>query len=187
MRIGFYTRKKMVIKNKTYHGVPIPRWKCRQKGALKSPHRTFSLLPHALIPYHQHDLDTLFATLKFLGQEQNTLKDTKDFISAQGIATDIAIENSQIHDFQNIFSQSLMKLMAIPELKHKIRRNRRYRSTQPIPTLIDFIEQYQSPVEKIYGIETSAIEKLATDFFFHYQSGDYCQRDFLFGTPSQKR
>jgi hypothetical protein len=187
VRIGFYIRKKVVIHNRTYQNVPIPRWKCQQKGPLKCSHRTFSLLPHGLIPYHQHDLDTLFATLKFNCNAQHTLEDTKDFISEQGIAADIAIENSQIHDFQNIFSQSMMKVMAIPEFKRKIERNRYYRNTQPIQTLIHFIEHYRSLVEKIYLTPTSNIEKLAVDFFFHYQSGDYFQRDFLFGTPSQKR
>jgi hypothetical protein len=187
VRIGFYIRKKVVIHNRTYQNVPIPRWKCQQKGPLKCSHRTFSLLPHALIPYHQHDLGTLFATLKYNCNAQHTLEDTKDFISEQGIAADIAIENSQIHDFKNMFLQSMMKVMAILELKRKIHHNGNYQSTQPIQSLINFIEQYQSPLEKIYHTPTSNIEKLAADFFFHYQTGDYFQKDFLVGTPSQKR
>ena len=144
-------------------------------------------MPHSLIPYHQYDLNTILETVKFTCDQQHSLEDTKDFISVQGINTDISIENSQIYDFQNILSQSLIKLLSVPELKQKIMNSRSFKSDNPLQTLIDFIGCYQSPMEKIYYLQTSNIEKLAMDFFFYYQTGDYARRGFLFGTPSQKR
>jgi hypothetical protein len=145
------------------------------------------LLPYPLIPYHQHDLNTTLEAVRFSCDRRHSLEDTKDFISAQGINTGIIIENSQIYDFRNIFSQSFSKLLWVPEIKQKIITSGAFQSESPLQTVIDFIECYQSPMKRAYHMQTSNIEKLSMDFFFHYQTGDYASRDFLFGTPSQKR
>jgi len=187
VRIGFYIRKRVVIHQKIYKNLPLPRWKCGQKGPAGSSHKTFSLLPHSLIPYHQHDLNTILETVRFSSDRQHSLEDTKDFISAQGINTGIIIENSQIYDFRNIFSQSFSKLLSVYDIKQKIIMSSAFQSDDPLQTVIDCIDCYQSPMGGAYHIQTSNIESLAMDFFFHYQTGDYASRDFLFGTPSQKR
>ena len=177
----------MIINKRTYKNIPILRWKCRQKGPVKSPHKTFSLLPHSLIPYHQYDVNTLLDTIRFSYDEQHSLEDTKDFISAQGINTDIPIENSQIYEFQNLFSQSFLKLLLIPQIKTKMINSGAFQNDHSVKAIIDFIDDYRSPLENAYSIGISNIEKLVIDYFFHYQSGDYFKRNFLFGTPSQKR
>jgi hypothetical protein len=187
VRIGHYYRKKMILHNKTYNDVPIPRWKCRRKGHAKISHRTFSLLPHPLVPYHQHDIDIILDTVKCINSDEHTLEDTKELVSMQGLESEILIENSQIHDFQNIFAQSFVKLLSLVETKSKIMESGCLQAGNPIKTVIDFIDTYQSPLDHTYQTGTSNAEKLAMDFFFHYQTGDYFQRDFLFGTCSQKR
>ena len=77
--------------------------------------------------------------------------------------------------------------MYVPEIKKKIVTFGVFQSDHPMKTTIDFIDRYQSPMAGSYHMQTSNIEKLSMDFFFHYQTGDYASRDFLFGTPSQKR
>ena len=85
VRIGFYIRKKLVSHFKTYSDVPIPRWLCRKKGPLKPKHRTFSLLPYHLIPYHSNDLNLALDTVNFKSQVGTTFEQTKSYISDKGI------------------------------------------------------------------------------------------------------
>ncbi|MBL7105883.1 MAG: hypothetical protein ISS18_16280, partial [Bacteroidales bacterium] len=78
VRIGFYYRKKLVFGFKTYKNVPIARWLCQKKGHRKPKHRTFSLLPSALIPYHSHDLSLISETVKHKQQTPGaTFEQTK--------------------------------------------------------------------------------------------------------------
>jgi hypothetical protein len=137
------------------------------------------------IPYHKHDINLLIEAVEYNISNSQSLKDTKDFISEQGINTDISIENSQLYEFNTIFSQALVKLNSIPVLQQKIKKY--WISDKPFHTLINFISGYQSPMAKNYPEQMTNIEKLTLDYFYQYQTGDYFQRDFLFGTPSQKR
>ena len=187
VRIGHYVRKKMIVHNKTFNNVPIPRWKCRRKGHANFSHKTFSLLPHPLVPYHQQDIELSLDTVKYINSNEHSLEDIKELVSLQGIETEILIENSQIHGFENIFAQSFVKLLSLAETKSNIMASGCLQADRPAKTVIDFIDKYQSPMDHIYQPGTSNAEKLAMDFFFHYQTGDYFQRDFLFGTCSQKR
>jgi hypothetical protein len=186
VRIGFYYRKKLVFEFKTYKNVAIARWLCREKGPLKPKHRTFSLLPSALIPYHSHDLNLISATVKHQQQQSDTtFEQTKSYISDKGIETDIDLENNQIKHFQQLVTTAFTKLMAIPEIKQRIGVD--FNSTDPIATVISFCDSYQSPFLTTANLEASNIEQLSWDFFYNFQSGCYFDRQFLFGTPSQKR
>ncbi len=137
------------------------------------------------IPYHKFDINLLFASVEYNTCHSQSLEDTKDFIIEQAISDDIYIENSQLYQFNTLFSQALIKLNSIPGLKQKISQYRI--SDKPLQTLIHFISAYQSPMEKSYSEQMSNIDKLTLDYFYQYQTGDYFQRGFLFGTPSQKR
>ena len=184
VRIGFYTRKTIVIGNTTYKNVAIPRWRCSNKGQITPKHRTFSLLPYMLIPHHKHDINLLFETVDYHTCRSRSLEDTKDFIIEQAISDDIYIENSQLYEFNTLFSQALIKLNSIPVLQQKIKPCRT--SNNPFLTLIRFISGYQSPMEigepllrKSHSEQMSNAEKLALDYFYLYQTGDYFQRGFL--------
>ena len=187
VRIGFYYRKQIVISFIAYSDVPILRWLCRKKGTQKPKHRTFSLLPSALIPYHSHDLNLIFETVKHIQQQSTTFEQTKSHISDKGIETDIALENNQIHDFLQIFTSAFTKLMAVPQLKQRIEQADYFHSSNPIITVISFINSYKSRFLTTANLKTSNIEKLAPDFFFNFQTACFFDRHFLFGTPSQKR
>lgn len=186
MRIGFYYRKKVIVKYKIYENVPIARWLCQRKGTGKSQHKTFSLLPFPLIPYHRHGLNLIVATVNFHHHHGASLEQTKSFISSNGVDNDIPLENNHIHDFNNIFSQALLKLSAIAELKQQISQARDWDSSDPIGTMLQFINSYQSRFLATQQLQASHAEQLALDFLYHFQTNDYFDRHFLFGSPSQK-
>jgi len=186
VRIGFYIRKRLVLYLTTYYDVPIPRWLCRQKGPLKVKHRTFSLLPSALIPYHNADLNLVAETVNYQQQQPGTTyEQTKNYISDNAQLPDIDLENKQIKQFQQLVATAFTKLMAIPEIKQRISRD--FNSSDTIKTVLNFIDNYHSPFLTTAKLAASNIEKLSWDFFYNFQSGCYFDRQFLFGTPSQKR
>jgi hypothetical protein len=170
----------------TYYNVPIARWLCRQKGPLKPKHRTFSLLPSALIPYHSHDLNLMLETVSYQQQQpKTTFEQTKTYISDNAQQPDIDLENNQIKHFQKLIIIAFTKLMSIPKIKPRISRD--FNSSDPIKTVLNFIDNYHSPFLTTAKLPVSNIEKLSWDFFYNFQSGCYFDRHFLFGTPSQKR
>ena len=116
VRIGFYKRKTVVVDNKICENVPIARWLCHRQGIRKSKHKTFSLLPYPLIPYHRHGLNVNVDTVNFHQQNGSRFVQTKDSISDKGVNTDIPLENNHIHDFNKIFSQArpAIGIAAIP-------------------------------------------------------------------------
>ncbi len=186
VRIGFYKRKKVIVDYKIYEDVPIARWLCQRKGPGKPQHKTFSLLPYPLIPYYSHGLNVIFDTVNFHHHNGTTLEQTKGFISENGVDTDIPLENNQIHNFNKIFSQALLKLTTVAELKQQINQASYWDSSDPIATMLKFIDGYQSCFSTTQKLQASNAEKLALDFLYHFQTDDYFHRHFLFGTPSQK-
>lgn len=86
----------------------------------KKTSRTFSLLPHFLVPHYQHDLNIMLDILNHQNQHPSpTLVQTKDIISAQGLGNETPLENGQIHHFRKLFEQAFYKLFSIPELQKR--------------------------------------------------------------------
>jgi len=129
----------------------------------------------------------MFETLNYQRQTDVTFEQAKSFISDKGITTDISIENNQIKNFQKIVTNAVTKLMMIPELKLRIEQADCFDSRDPMATLLTFIDNYHSPFLTTVQQAGSNIEKLSWDFFYNFQTGCYFERQFLFGTPSQKR
>jgi hypothetical protein len=160
--------------------------RCRQKGKIKPKHKTFSLLPHMLVPYHQIDINTMHETLRYQ-KSGKTLEQTKDHISQMGDQDAPLLENKQIHDFGDIFNQAFDKLNSVPQLKQKLQQTAGFNSSDPVRSVLSFIDNYQCELSVVAGTNDSNIVKLANEFFYHYQSQAYFERYFLFGTPSQHR
>ena len=186
VRIGFYKRKKVIVDNNIYKRVPIARWLCQRKGSRMPQHKTFSLLPFPLIPYHRHGLNVIVDTVNFHRHHGASLEQTKSFISSSGVNTDIPLENNQIHDFMKIITQALLKLTSIAELKQQISQASFWDSSDPIGTMLNFIAGYQSCCSTTSQLHASPAEQLALDFLYHFQTNDYFDRHFLFGAPSQQ-
>jgi hypothetical protein len=126
-------------------------------------------------------------TVNFHHHHGSSLVQTKDFISSNGVDTDIPLENNHIHDFMRICLQARLKLSSIAELNDQISQARYWDSSDPIGTMLQFINDYESRFLATQQLHASNAEQLALDFFYHFQTDHYFQRHFLFGTPSQKR
>ena len=170
-----------------YSDFPIVRYICHRKGFLDPPHRTFSVLPHWLAPYHQHGIDVICETVKHQHQRGNSFVQTQQDISIHGTDKDFPLENQQILDFKQLLKETFHKLCTIPTLKTQLEDSGCFNSKDPVGTVLRFIEQYQTPLTKTYPRHFSNLEKLNLDFLFHYQATPYFERFFLIGTPSQKR
>ena len=128
----------------------------------------------------------MFDTVNFHHHNGTTFEQTKNFISSNGVDTDIPLENNQIHNFNNILSQALLKLTTVAELNQQISQTSYWDSSDPIATMLKFIDGYQSSCSTTQQLHASNAEQLALDFLYHFQTNDYFDRHFLFGTPSQK-
>lgn len=166
--------------------MPIARYKCQQKGQNKTGHRTFSLLPHVLVPCYQHDLNLIADTIAHHNQQRRpTLEETKNFISAKGQHTDIPLENNHIHRFQKLLQQAYYKLITSPQFNQYISRPNQ--TNDPVKNMLHIIDQYQTPFQTTTAMNASNIQKLAWDFCFNFQTDSFVNRHFLVGTPSQKQ
>jgi hypothetical protein len=186
VRIGFYKRKKVIVDNRIHKKVPIARWLCQRKGSQRPKHQTFSLLPYPLVPYHRHGLNVIVDTVNFHHHQSASLEQTKRFISGRGVNNDIPLENNHIHDFNKIVSHALLKLTTIAEVNQHISRASYWDHSDPIGTMLNFIAGYDSRLLVTQQLHASRAEQLSLDFLYHFQTNDYFDRHFLFGTPSQK-
>ncbi len=170
----------MIINGSIYYKVEIQRLECQRLGHLKPKHKTFSLLPHQAIPYHQHDLDQMLATAQY--NAVNNIEDTKKYITKRN---DISLEHSQINELNNIMNEAFLKLTSIDNLSNMIKNSNYFNSKNPVETVINFVKYYHSNTV-LSGMPN--IEQLSLDYFYHFQNEQsYFNRHFLFGTPSQKR
>lgn len=185
VRIGFYFRKHVIIDFKLFKSIPIARYLCRKKGPRKSKHRTFSLLPHQLIPYRKNGLSVVFETVKYQHKNNAPYGQIKSFIGNKGKDDYLSLENKQIDDFRNIVAQACSKMMTVDKLKKQLQNYEWYQINDPVANMINLIEKYNSPLIKTNNL--SQAEKLSLDFFSYFQKGNYVKRHFLFGTNSQKR
>ncbi|MBA4419501.1 MAG: hypothetical protein C0392_16600 [Syntrophus sp. (in: bacteria)] len=119
--------------------------------------------------------------LSLIHQENLSLTKTMDKIISMGQDDVLNIQSHQLHEWEDIFSQALTKISTLSQLENLLPANR----CNPVLAMIDIISTYQSPI--IYSDMASPAEKLSLDFFFSHQPIDYFSRQFLFGTPSQRR
>lgn len=164
-----------------FYNILIQRYLCRNAEKIQSPHKTFSLLPEMLAPYQRQDMSTIIETAEF--KAEHTYKQTQQHIQ---LKTDQSLEYSQINNINKLMEQTFIKINAIDELKSMMTRADYCNSQEPVSTIIKFIKTYSSQFDSTKQLNISAAEKLALDFFFHYQNTPYIKRDFLFGTPSHK-
>ena len=181
-----YDRKMVIIKLTNYYDFPIICMKCHGKGEIQSKHKSFSLLPHMLLPYRKTDINTMVETLKYQ-QTGKTKVQTIAHISRMGAETDLPLDNNQINDFNKIFTAAFDKLNSVPQLKEQMHQTAGFDSSNPVGAVICFTESYQSELLVIARMNSSNIVKLSYAFFYYFQTEIYFDRHFLFGTPSQNR
>jgi hypothetical protein len=180
VKIGQYIRKKIIVLSVIYLNVLIQRWLCKNIKNNPTHHKTFSLLPQMLVPYHQQDINSILETAEY--KANHSYEQTKDFVQQK---TDQSLEYSQITNINKLIEQTFIKINAIAELKTMISQSGALNSNAPVASIITFIKTYKSNVASTTTLKVSNAEKLALDFFFHFQNPFYFKRQFLFGTPSQ--
>jgi hypothetical protein len=174
-------RKRIIVLSVIYKDILVQRWLCRNLNSNRSQHRTFSLLPQMLAPYYKQDINSILETADY--KSNHSYEQTKNHVQQK---TDISLEHSQINNINTLIQQTFVKISAIDELNSMMTQSTYFNSQDPISTTIKFIKTYKSSFSSTIKLTLSNAEQLALDFFFHFQTTAYFQRDFLFGTPSQK-
>lgn len=176
----------MIIDFKLYRCLPIIRYLCKQKGPKNPNHRTFSLLLHPLIPYHKNALNVIVEAVNYQQHSNASAEQIKRVIGAKGHHDYIALENRQLDHFQQLFIDAYTKLATIAERKqrHQCNWQKDRGNSEPVVIVLEVIDGYQS---NFVTTNASRAEQLALDFFYHFQTDCFFNRQFLFGTASQQR
>ncbi len=186
--LQFYTRATVYFGNTVYEDVPIGRFICCRLNPNVPPetHRTFSLLPHPLVPYSPYALHTTIALATALAEHADNAYQTSQTLAS-------AYENlnpgpTTLGRIKRRLVEALRKLKRLPETLQQMISERSIPTGRTLETLADLITlmvTYHSPA---CGIGVSGACGLSYDWFYVFQAElPYMERDFLVGTPSQKR
>jgi hypothetical protein len=191
--LGFYFRVRVYCDGRVYHNIAVARFICRRlhPEVAAGTHRTFSLLPAFLIPYCPYALDLMVAVAEQLDHHAENVYQTTNTLAN--------------HYDQETNSESLNLYAAtVSRIKHRLyeamnKLNQLSSTVQKLigwsngargwSALLAFINHYRS---RLHATLSGACA-LAQDWFYLFQEGPdgpslpYMQRDFLFGTASQKR
>jgi len=185
VRIGYYYRVAVVIGFRVYHAVPIARWRCRGKGHCKHPHRTFSLLPHMLVPYQRYDIMFIYETVKSTIDTTASTDQTLEIMSERGVDDAIIIESRHIRSFQNLFIQAYQKCIMFGDIQMLIQKSR---IAEPVAAVCAVIDAYLKETRCHLSSAIPSVERAGIVFYYHSQyDRPYRDRFYLFGTPTQKR
>lgn len=112
VRHGFYGRWGYSLKDRKLLYIPVPRYLCRKKGKSppKSRHRTFSLLPSSLIPYHLYDVDCLVHIVRGIYQKQQTMLQAAMSLMERLSGDHTALEAAHAFRSLNVFRPACLKM-----------------------------------------------------------------------------
>ena len=186
--LQFYTRATVYFGDTVYKNVPVGRFICRRLNPNVPPktHRTFSLLPYPLVPYSPYALNTTIALATALAEHADNAYQT-----SQTLATTYEHLNpdpTTLGRLKGRLLEALHKLERLPEKFQQMIKPSQGANGSALETLADLITllvTYHSPA---CGIGVSGAAALSYDLFYVFQAElPYMARDFLVGTPSQKR
>lgn len=183
----FYTRATVYFGDTVYDDVPVGRFICCRLNPNVAPetHRTFSLLPHPLVPYSPYALDTAIELATALAEHADNAYQTSQTLAS-------TYENlnpgpTTLGRLKSRLLKALDKLKGLPEKFQQLISQNQAPTGRTMATLADFIillATYHSQV--LTGVSGAC--GLSYDWFYVFQAAlPYMQRDFLVGTPSQKR
>jgi hypothetical protein len=185
VHIGYYYRKVVVVCFTIFTNVPVARLLCNGKGHKKSPHRTFSLLPHMLVPYHQHDLLSMQAAVDITSTKTSKTQ-RLDSMAELGHNDAIIIEDRQMNLFENIFKNANNKLIASGQFQVNSQGEFTIGQLHVLDAYINSC--VNNDTNLFISSAIAPVEQAALDFFYTAQQHcPFFERLFLFGTPSQKR
>lgn len=182
--IGYYLRKVVDENGKKYDDFPIARFLCNRKGTdIVVAHKTFSLLPFQLIPYHKYSIAFMVKTLRLRYVEEYSLYDTLDELAESG-EDSLSINAGQVIGFTGVVEEAIDKILAggyYPEFEEKIFQDSSLK--EQIKNFIEFSEEFEC-----VKVNSPLKGPCALGYDFYLSAGAYYQNaHFLFGTPSQFR
>jgi hypothetical protein len=186
--LQFYTRTTVYFGNTVYEDVPIGRFICFRLNPNVPPetHRTFSLLPHPLVPYSPYALHTTIALATALGAHADNAYQTSQALASQ--YENLNPDPTTLGRIKSRLLEALHKLKRLPEKFQQMLNSNNSSDRRTLETLADFITLLVSYHSPACGIGVSGACGLSYDWFYVFQAElSYMQRDFLVGTPSQKR
>ena len=183
--IGYYDRR-VIDKNGTYYkAFPVARFLCNRKGS--NPivsHKTFSLLPHQLVPYTKYSILFIMKVLTLRYRDDKSIMNVQTYLSGfdkEGVYIDLSA--SSMNAFKNFILEVINKLLSsgyyqdAEKLLQEPSDNKRTRA---------FIEF--SKVFCCYRINPCIRGHSALSYDFYMKGGGWFRNSyFLFGTPSQFR
>lgn len=186
----FYTRAAVYFGDTVYEVVPVGRFICCRRNPNVPPetHRTFSLLPHPLVPYSPYALDTTVALAAALAEHAGNAYQTSQALASRHEnlnpdPTTLGRLKDRLLDARD----RLKSRLAGPENFQQMIKPSQAPTSRALATLADFITllmTYHSQV--LPGVSGACA--LSHDWFYVFQAAlPYMARDFLVGTPSQKR
>lgn len=180
----FYVRVRIYLGDTVYEDILIIRFICRRLNPNVPPgtHRTFSLLPYPLVPYSPYALPTTFTLAAALTEHGENPYQTSQVLASQ--YENLNPEPATLTRIKHRLLEAVHKLKQVPQKFQSLISPLLSRRSITLSELLALLGSYQSPVL----VSASGARALSYDWFYVFQEErPYMQRDFLFGTPSQKR
>jgi hypothetical protein len=145
-------------------------------------HRTFSLLPHPLIPYSPYALETSVELAAVLTEHAGNAYQTSQALASR--YENLNPDPGTLTRIKHRLLEALRKLKPLPQKLQQMINPPGATVPATWAEFITVVNNYQSQVV----VAVAGVCALSHDWFYVFQEHQPCmQRDFLFGTPSQKR
>jgi hypothetical protein len=181
--LGCYVRKRLHFGDRVYDDVAIIRFECQrlQPDVPAGSHRTFSLLPCPLIPYHSYTIPLSLEIAQTLTQQQGHASQTAHLVAQRFFEANP--ERATVLRLGRVIHAAMDKLDHMAATFEVLGWHRCPKAfPERLADFIRFVQRYRSQELQEHGICA-----LCYDYFYRFQNQRlYMQRDFLFGTPSQK-
>ena len=171
-----------------YKNVSVGRFICYRLNPNVPPetHRTFSLLPYPLVPYSPYALNTAIALAAALAEHADNAYQTSQTLASA--YKNLNPDPTTLGRLKGRLLEALHKLQRLPEKFQQMLNPNNSSNSRTLETLADFITLLMTYHSPACGIGVSGACGLSYDWFYVFQAAlPYMQRDFLVGTPSQKR
>ena len=175
VRHGFYSRLIIDIKKGYFFFILIIRYKCRRvlkpKNGLKD--KTFSLLPHELIPYFSFTIESLMIIILNTLVKLKSTKEIQNLLDVSLIDEDrlYNIDSRHIKNYCLLFIETYFKLNEFIS-KHNIRAGPFYGYNNN-PAAISFLKNYKN------GYADFSV------YYYETEGGYERNAWFLYGKPYQ--
>jgi hypothetical protein len=173
--------------DRIYENVLIARFICRRLNPNVPPgtHRTFSLLPYPLVPYSPYALNTTIALVSALSAHADNAYQTSQELASQH--ENLNPDPTTLGRLKGRLLEAIDKLKRLPEKFQQMIKPNQGANGSAMETLADLITLLTSYHSQVL-LEVSGACALSYDWFYVFQAElPYMGRDFLVGTPSQKR